>query len=146
MKVPQVNEARRQWAVSNKRINARGNAVFDLHRDGRFFTATIEIRSDAPQGIKVLLGALQPAGKERAWDAIRAYEGVGPVDRLQHHVTGAIERGEAVAIVELPVNPRSVDERTVAERKWRAPVKAPANQKPCDVGLFSDDSKQKELF
>jgi hypothetical protein len=44
------------------------------------------------------------------------------------------------------LNPRNVDERTVAERKWQAPLKAPAEQKACDVGLFSDDSKQQELF
>jgi hypothetical protein len=44
------------------------------------------------------------------------------------------------------LNPRNVDEKTVAERKWQAPKKAPADQKPCDVGLFSDDSKQRELF
>jgi hypothetical protein len=43
-------------------------------------------------------------------------------------------------------NPRSVDEKVIAERKWQTPTKAPAEQKPCDVGLFSDDSKQEELF
>ena len=26
------------------------------------------------------------------------------------------------------------------------PIKAPVNQKPCDVGLFSDDHLQTELF
>lgn len=43
-------------------------------------------------------------------------------------------------------NPRNVDEKTVAERKWQAPLKPRAEQKACDLGLFSDDSKQEELF
>jgi hypothetical protein len=64
--------------VRDKRINAAGNAVFDLYRrTQRGFDnhmATIEIRGDAHSGIKVLLGALTPEGKERAWEAIRAYE------------------------------------------------------------------------
>jgi hypothetical protein len=48
----------------------------------------------------------------------------------------------------LGLNPRSVDERTVAERKWQSGswIKVKVPQKPCDVGLFSDDSKQEELF
>lgn len=61
--------------AQDKRINAAGNAVFDIHREnGRFFVATVEVRSDAPGGMKVLLGAMQPIGKERAWDAIRRYD------------------------------------------------------------------------
>lgn len=32
-----------------------------------------------------------------------------PLERLRHHVTGAIERGEAVAIVEVPANPWTVE-------------------------------------
>ena len=64
--------------VRDKRINAAGNAVFDLYRrTERGFDnhmATIEVRSDAGNGIKVLLGALTPAGKDRAWEAIRTYE------------------------------------------------------------------------
>jgi hypothetical protein len=43
-------------------------------------------------------------------------------------------------------NPRSVDEKAVAEHKWQSPTLAPKPQAPCDIGLFSDDSKQKELF
>jgi hypothetical protein len=43
-------------------------------------------------------------------------------------------------------NPRNVDEKTVAERQWRKPLLPAAEQKPCDVGLFSDDSKQGDLF
>lgn len=69
--------------VRNKRINGYGRATFDLYkieimpttgyRNERFL-ATIEINGEAPGGIKVLYGALQPKGKERAWEAIRAYE------------------------------------------------------------------------
>ena len=59
--------------AQSKRINDAGNAVFDVVRNGRFL-ATVEIRSDASGGMKVLLGALQPIGKQKAWDAIRAYE------------------------------------------------------------------------
>lgn len=57
----------------NKRINAAGNAVFDIYSNDRFdrFIATVE----CTQGkLKVLLGALQPRGKELAWDAIVSYE------------------------------------------------------------------------
>lgn len=53
-----------------------------------------------------------------------------------------LERGRGLELC----NPANVDEKTVAERKWQAPTKAPAPQKPCDVGLFSDDHKQTELF
>jgi hypothetical protein len=44
------------------------------------------------------------------------------------------------------LNPLAADQRALAERLWSAPVLAPAPQKPCDVGLFSDDSKQGDLF
>ena len=64
--------------VTDKRINAAGNAVFDLwRRTPRGFDnhlATIEVNSGAHGGIKVLLGALTPTGKIKAWEAIRTYE------------------------------------------------------------------------
>ena len=64
--------------VTDKRINAAGNTVFDLWRRTDcgfdFHMATIEVRGDAGGRIKVLLGALTPEGKERAWEAIRTYE------------------------------------------------------------------------
>jgi hypothetical protein len=41
---------------------------------------------------------------------------------------------------------KATDEKTVAERKWQAALKPKAEQKACDAGLFSDDSKQTELF
>lgn len=62
--------------AKKKRINGSGNAVFDIWRDDFNFVATVEIRGDAPGGMKVLLGTMQPLGKERAWDAIRTYEGL----------------------------------------------------------------------
>ena len=40
----------------------------------------------------------------------------------------------------------AIDEKTVAERKWRDGLKPNKPQAACDVGLFSDDSKQNELF
>lgn len=47
----------------------------------------------------------------------------------------------------LPVfQPAAVDDKTTAERAWRAPLKPPAPQEPCDAGLFSDDRLQKDLF
>jgi hypothetical protein len=47
----------------------------------------------------------------------------------------------------LPVtNALAADQKVVAERAWRAPSKAPAAQAACDVGLFSDDAKQADLF
>jgi hypothetical protein len=67
-----------KWFVRDKRLNEAKRAVFELYRilDNGFeyHQATIEVNSEASGGIKVLLGALQPAGKERAWEAIRAYE------------------------------------------------------------------------
>jgi hypothetical protein len=44
------------------------------------------------------------------------------------------------------VNARATDERTVAERRWRERTQARVAQAPCDIGLFSDDAKQAELF
>jgi hypothetical protein len=40
----------------------------------------------------------------------------------------------------------AADQKTVAERQWQKPTLAPKPQAPCDIGLFSDDSKQKDLF
>lgn len=66
------------YLVKNKRTNGRGNIVIDLFRENeRFpdmphFVATIELREDAAGGMHVLIGAMQPLGKERAWPAIRA--------------------------------------------------------------------------
>lgn len=65
------------WYVRDKRINSFKRAVFDLYRIGNGFEhhqATIEVNSEAPNGLKVLLGALTAEGKERAWEAIRSYE------------------------------------------------------------------------
>lgn len=63
------------WTVRDKRINGFGRAVFDVYRAGHF-VATVEVSGEWSGGLKVLLGAMQPAGKERAWEAIRAFEGV----------------------------------------------------------------------
>jgi len=64
--------------AKDKRINGYGNAVFDIYRPlGNgfdHFMATVEVRADAHNGLKVLLGALTPTGKERVWKAIHAYE------------------------------------------------------------------------
>lgn len=45
----------------------------------------------------------------------------------------------------IPLNPRHVDEKIVAERKWLAPLKPARAQLPADVGLFSDDHLQLDL-
>jgi hypothetical protein len=46
----------------------------------------------------------------------------------------------------LPIlNRLATDEKTVAERKWRAPLKPAKAQLPADVGLFSDDHLQLDL-
>lgn len=45
----------------------------------------------------------------------------------------------------IPLNPLALDQKTVAERKWQAPTKAPKPQAPCDIGLFSDDANQLDL-
>lgn len=41
--------------------------------------------------------------------------------------------------------PRATNEKTLAERKWRASNKPAQVQLPCDVGLFSDDHLQLDL-
>ncbi len=41
---------------------------------------------------------------------------------------------------------QSADEKTVAERQWCAGLKPPKEQKPCDIGLFSDEADQTDLI
>jgi hypothetical protein len=48
--------------------------------------------------------------------------------------------------VMIPLNPRATDEKTIAERKWQSGLKPSKPQQPCDVGLFSDDMDQVEMF
>jgi hypothetical protein len=43
------------------------------------------------------------------------------------------------------LKPRSIDQRTVAERKWQAGLKPAKPQQPCDHGLFGDDHLQMEF-
>jgi hypothetical protein len=38
-----------------------------------------------------------------------------------------------------------IDVKKVAERRWKAPLKAPRPQQPCDIGLFGDDHLQLDL-
>lgn len=40
---------------------------------------------------------------------------------------------------------RAVNEKTLAERKWQSPKLAAKPQKPCDVGLFSDELNQLDM-
>ena len=40
---------------------------------------------------------------------------------------------------------RNVDEKTIAERKWRAPKLAAKPQQPCDHGMFGDEKDQLDL-
>ncbi len=37
------------------------------------------------------------------------------------------------------------DQKTVAERKWQAGMKPRKEQKPMDIGLWSDDANQLDL-
>ena len=45
----------------------------------------------------------------------------------------------------IPLNRLATDQKTVAERKWRAGLKPAKPQKSCDVGLFSDDADRLDL-
>ena len=45
----------------------------------------------------------------------------------------------------IPLNRLAIDQKTVAERAWTAPKKAPKPQEPCDHGLFSDDRLQLDI-
>lgn len=60
--------------VRNKRINGHGRAVFDVYSDHDRFMATVELDGSAPGLMRVLIGALQPAGKAIALEAMRHYE------------------------------------------------------------------------
>ena len=42
--------------------------------------------------------------------------------------------------------PKNEDERTLAQRQWLASLRPKQEQRACDVGLFSDEHKQAELF
>ena len=39
----------------------------------------------------------------------------------------------------------ATDQKTIAERRWHAPTRAPKPQLPCDHGLFSDECDQLDL-
>jgi hypothetical protein len=45
----------------------------------------------------------------------------------------------------LDLNRFQQDQRTVGERKWAAPLKPSAPQRPCDHGLFGDSHLQADL-
>lgn len=58
-----------------------------------------------------------------------------------HFEEGADGKPQAV----LPGAER-VSNAPLAQRRADAPLKPKAAQRPCDAGLFSDQSQQKELF
>ena len=58
-----------------------------------------------------------------------------------HFEEGADGKPQAV----LPGAERATDAAMV-QRRADAPLKPKAAQRPCDAGLFSDQSQQKELF
>lgn len=43
-------------------------------------------------------------------------------------------------------NPLARDQAALAQRKANAPLKPRKEQKPCDVGLFSDEANQIDLI
>lgn len=45
----------------------------------------------------------------------------------------------------IPLNRLADDQRTIAERQWRAGLKPAKPQRACDHGLFSDDAAQLDL-
>jgi hypothetical protein len=42
--------------------------------------------------------------------------------------------------------PKATNEKTIAERKWQAPLKPSKPQYACDEGLFGDEMDQVEMF
>ena len=46
----------------------------------------------------------------------------------------------------IPLNRLATDQKTIAERKWSAPLKPKCEQIPCDHGLFSDEMDQLDLI
>jgi hypothetical protein len=52
---------------------------------------------------------------------------------------------EIQAALEWGMNRLATDQKTIAERKWRASIRAPKAQLPCDIGLFSDERDQLDL-
>ena len=64
-----------KYFAQEARLNKMGDPVFDIFREDGFYTlgvhvATVRIVEDK---MNVLLGALQPAGKEKAFRAIADY-------------------------------------------------------------------------
>lgn len=58
----------------------------------------------------------------------------------------AAERGDKVwPSRPFPWNRKAIDEKVVAERKWRTGTKPKKPQEPCDLGMFSDSSSQLDL-
>jgi hypothetical protein len=43
-------------------------------------------------------------------------------------------------------NRLALDQKTSAQRRWRESARPDVAQRPCDLGLFSDDSMQTDLF
>ena len=68
----------------------------------------------------------QPSDKRRAWAVDEdTDEDDTPVARLRHHVSGAIDRGEAEPVVEVPLHPFAPDDAPILEPPAETPE--PAN-------------------
>jgi len=63
---------------------------------------------------------------------------------------GHIERTVHIAQVkrqgEILTGRLASDQKIVAERQWQQRKLAPKRQQQCDIGLFSDDSKQTDML
>jgi hypothetical protein len=60
-------------------------------------------------------------------------------------LAGALEATQRDFVACGLVNPLAKDQAELARRQAAAPLKPPAPQRPCDVGLFSDESQQLDL-
>lgn len=76
--------------VQDKRINAAERPVYDVYRDGRFMATVEVLQEPAGNGVrlKVLLGAMQPRGKELALEAILEYNRVSKDTRDEMAIEG----------------------------------------------------------
>lgn len=74
----------------DRRINKDDRAVYDIYRDNKFM-ATVEVHQEpvgGKVGLKVLLGAMQPHGKELALEAIISYNAASKDIRDEMKVEG----------------------------------------------------------
>lgn len=68
--------------------------------------------------------------------------GIGPYRHKEEAIQGAKEHAGQLQIPGC----EPISQKQLVERKFAEPLRAVASQKPCDIGLFSDDAAQIDLI